>query len=451
MTTDPEIVAEVRSSRFGANRLYRDAGSVAFSSTANAVLGAGFWLVAAKIFPPQQLGVMTAVLAVIVATGIVVSSGVGDAYAALLPAVGAARPRVYRRGQRVFYILAVLTGIGSALAVSTSLAAVRWSVGVAVLVIVGVVAWSAFSLQNITLMALGRARLLPAVNIATSLCKIALLPLLAITLNRHSVELAFVISAIAAVLVLQPMIARIINTGKELPSTATIPEDRAVGEFNRLVVQTVLQWTLRGAFAVTPFMVTVFAGAKAGALFALSFSIVQPLDFIVAAMCASLVVHASSTPEQATTMARAILIRAAALVAVGSVILVAALPEVLRLLNPEYAEMGATSVIAVLCIGSLIRVLYAVWYALQRSRRKLRVPVTLNLVTTGTLFAILPVLCATYGALGGALAMLISQSVLSVGAAIHLVVNHFRSAASPNAGRHRKDKSPSLATAKSSG
>lgn len=83
---------------FGAKRLNRDAVLMAFSSVANAALGMVFWAFAAKVFKPEQLGVMTAVLSVIVSVSLVVAAGVGDAYTALLPAVGPARRSVFRRG-----------------------------------------------------------------------------------------------------------------------------------------------------------------------------------------------------------------------------------------------------------------------------------------------------------------------------------------------------------------
>src|SRR4051812_5457844 len=104
-TQQPDL--HQRASSFDTKRINRDAGFIAVSSAANAALGAGFWAIAARYFPPEELGVMTAVLAVIVSAGLMVAAGVGDAYTALLPAVGSARPSVYRRGQRIWFGLAL--------------------------------------------------------------------------------------------------------------------------------------------------------------------------------------------------------------------------------------------------------------------------------------------------------------------------------------------------------
>jgi O-antigen/teichoic acid export membrane protein len=420
MTAGSDIRTDRNASRFGARRVHRDAGAMALSSVANAALGLAFWAFAARFIVPAELGVMTAVLAVVVSVGGVVAVGVGDAYTALLPAVGAARPRVYRRGQRVFVALAVTAGAFGALAATTLLREVRGSVPVAALVAVGVVAWAYFNLQNSTMMAIGRASGVPTTNIVLGLAKIILLPALAFLVGWHSVELAVVIATASIVLVMRPLITRIITTGDGLPPNATISEDGAVPEFHRVVARTLALSALGvGVIMLAPFLVTVSAGPTQGALFALSFSVVSTFDFIAASMAVSLVVHASSAPEQAATMARGILVRAGAVTILGTAGLVAVAPTALRILNPQYGELGAFAVISVLCAATVIRAPYIVWSALQQSRRALRLPLMFNAVTAALLLIVMPSLCDTFGAVGGALAVLVHQAALTAAAGVH--------------------------------
>lgn len=413
-------------SRFGAQRLYRDAGSMATSSIANGVLGIAFWALAAKMFPPEQLGVMTAVLAVIMSVGVVVSTGVGDAYTALLPAVGNDRPHFYKRGQRVFFGLAGVSGIVAAICTITWLTEVHRSVAVGALVAVGTLVWATASLQNATLAALGRAQWLPAVNIALSLGKIALLPLLALTWNWHPVEVSSVVAAAVMVLVMRRAIVRVINSNVDLPASA-IPAGSSAAAFNTFVAQTILSsGVTMGAFLVTPFLVSVFADAKQGALFALSLSIVQALDLLGAALSMSLVVHASSSPEHAGAMARAIMIRIVLLTTIGAAVIIAVAPIGLRLLNPEYGALGATYVIAVLAVGGVLRCTYQVWCGLQRARRKMTAPLVLNVTTAIVLLATMPGLCGAYGALGGAVALLLASLAMTLGIVVHFEVSRHR-------------------------
>jgi O-antigen/teichoic acid export membrane protein len=413
-------------SRFGAQRLYRDAVSLATSSVVNAVLGIAFWALAAKLFPPEKLGVMTAVLAVIVSVGVVVSAGVGDAYTALLPAVGTDRPHFYKRGQRVFFGLAFAGGIAAAMCTTSWLTEVHRSASVAALVAIGTVVWATASLQNATLAALGRAQWLPAVNVALSVGKMALLPLLAVTLDWHPVELSAVLSATAVMLVVRRVIVRTINSSDDLPAS-TGPDSLSASKFNTFVAQTFLSSGVSmGAFLVTPFLVSVFADTKQGALFALSLSIVQALDLLGAALSMSLAVHASSSPQEASAMARAIMVRIVFLAGIGSAVIIAVAPIGLRLLNPQYGAMGATHVIAVLAVGAVLRCTYQVWSGLQRARRRMAAPLVVNVIAATTLLATMPGLCASYGALGGAVALMLASLAMTLGIVVHFEVSRQR-------------------------
>jgi O-antigen/teichoic acid export membrane protein len=424
MPGESETIAAERASRFGIQRVHRDAGAMALSSIANAALGAAFWAFAAKFISPQQLGVMTAVLAVIVAVGGVLASGIGDAYTALLPAAGMARQRVYRRGQRVFMVLGTAAAVIGAVATVLVLPEVKDSAGVALVVAIGIVLWAAFNLQNCTMISIGRATWVPAASLVLGVGKIVLLPVLAFMVGWHSVELAVVIAIGVIVAVLRPAIGRIIATGDGLSAVATMSEELALAEFSRVVVRTIALSALGlGVLTLTPFLVTVFAGPSQGALFALAFAIVSTIDFVAASMAVSLVVHGASAPEHAGAMARTILLRAAALTIVGTVALIALVPTALRMLNPAYGEMGALPTIVILCAATVSRVAYIVWAALQQSRRKLRMPLIFNVLAAVLLFAIMPSLCHAYGAVGGASAVLIHQVVLSVLAGVHLLIS----------------------------
>ncbi|PXX03208.1 O-antigen/teichoic acid export membrane protein [Mycolicibacterium moriokaense] len=413
-------------SRFGAKRLYRDAGSMASSSVASGLLGAAFWALSARIFPPAELGVMTAVMAVITATGVVVAAGVGDAYTALLPAVGSARVRLYRRGQRMFWIIASIGGVGAAAGTVLLLTEVRGSIGVALLVAFGVLVWSAVNVQSSALVALGRARWLPGANLLTGLVKIGLLPLLAITLRWHAVELAFLIATTGMVVVLGPVIWKVVNSATDLPP-ATLSEDAALGMFNGFFAQSIASSGLNfGVLTLSPFLVTAFADPEQGALFALVFSIVQTLDVVGMAMALSLVVHASSAPDDAWSMARSVLIKTVLLTVAGALFLIVLAPPALRLLDPAYGALGVTDVVRVLCAVCVVRTVYTVWSALQRSHRNIAAPLRFNVAFAVMLPVLVVTLCRPYGALGGAFALLLAQSALSGAAGIHLLISRRR-------------------------
>jgi O-antigen/teichoic acid export membrane protein len=238
--------------------------------------------------------------------------------------------------------------------------------------------------------------------------------------------LSAVLTAAAVILVMRRAIVRTINSGDDLPGS-TVPDGLSAAKFNTFVAQTIFSSGVSmGAFLITPFLVSVYADTKQGALFALSLSIVQALDLLGAALSMSLAVHASSSPQEAGAMARAILIRIVLVAGIGSVVIIAVAPTGLRLLNPQYGAMGAAHVIAVLAAGAVLRCTYRVWSGLQRARRRMTAPLVLNVIATTVLLATMPGLCHTYGALGGAVALLLASLAMTLGIVVHFEVSRRR-------------------------
>lgn len=197
--------------------------------------------------------------------------------------------------------------------------------------------------------------------------------------------------------------------------------------FNGFFAQSIASSGLNfGVLTLSPFLVTAISGPEQGALFALALSIVQALDLIGMAMAVSLVVHASSSPGAAWAMARAVLLRTVAFTVTGAVVMIGLAPTALRLLDPAYGAMGATSVIATLCAVCVVRTVYTVWSGLQRARRNIKAPLQFNLVFAIAVPALLFEFCPEHGALGGGVAVLLAQSALSGAAAAHLIVNYRR-------------------------
>jgi len=405
-----------------AKRLYKDAGSLAFSSLAAAVFGAAFWAIAARIYPPEQVGVMTAVLAVINALGTVLAAASGDSFTALLPAVGSSRYQLYRFGFRRHLILSTIGGLGGAGVTIWLLPQVRGSAAVAALVFAGTLAYSTLLLQNLTLLAVGHAKLVPVSNIGASAGRIVILLLLSVFIDWHTVEVSFVVSAALVVAVFWRPLNRFVRTASNLPQTLSMPLPTAIAEFNSLSIRVMLM----AAFSVgipflSPFLATLYSGPADGALFAICMTLALLIDFITTAMSASLVVHAASSPEDGGRMARGVFVRAVSIAIVASVGLAVVVPWVLPLLNSSYANMGILPFIVVLCSASVIRVFYEVWAELHRSRREMFAPLTVNIVSAVVFFGSMPILATRYGALGCAFAVVILRSVNSVGAGLWIL------------------------------
>ena len=408
--------------RYGAQRLFRDAGWMTAATVGSAVFGAAFWALAARIYPPAQMGVATAIIAVINAVGAVVASVAGDPYTALFPAVGSARRQIYRLGRRRQWMLSSVAGLVSGIAVIWLLPEVRGSLAVGALVAIGVVVWSSSYVQYKALIAVGQARWTPVSQVLISLGRVLLLPLFVVTIGWHSPELAFIASAAVVVIVFMRPISRFVSSPDGWPAEATLSDEQAVKTFKKLSTQMVVNAALAwGPPFVSPFVVTVIAGPTQGAFFALCFTFTQLIDIVTGALSWSLAVHASSQPEQSRSMARTVLIRMVGIAILGFICLFFVVPVALPWLNPQYGGMKIGEVIALLCAASVARCFYQAWSDLQLSRRKMLQPLIANVVGAIALFSLMPYFANTYGAVGGAAAFLALRLAGAFSAGIFLL------------------------------
>ena len=411
------------SPRFGASRVLRDAASLGTSSIVNAAFGLATWAITAHLIAPAQLGVMTAVLAAITAPALAVATTIGGTYTSLLPAVGSARPAIFRRGQRLFLVSSVIGGVIAGLATIAWIDGVHGSLPVFALVVVGTVLLGTLLLQGTILPAIGRASWVITMMFTMNVLKICMLITFATTFFWHSFELATVVSAGLVAVTLVPFINRIIRTSNSLPSTSSLTQHEAIKEFDRFVIRLFFIVLFSYAtFAFTPFLVTAFGGPRAGALFALALSVAQTLDLLSSAMGTSLAVHASAEPETATAMARTVLVRSLAVTAAGAVAITLSISTILRFLNPEYLSMGAVGVTAVLCLGPVVRTFFVTWWGLERARRRLRPTLIVSLLGAVVCLTTVPVLSSRYGALGGAAGITLAYCALSLGAMVHTLI-----------------------------
>jgi O-antigen/teichoic acid export membrane protein len=380
------------------------------------------WAIAAHLIAPASLGVMTAVLAAITTPAIAVATMIGDAYTALLPAVGRARSTIFRRGQRLFLASSALGGLIGGVATIIAIDEVRHSLAVCVLVVCGTMLVCASMLQNSVLAAIGRARWLVVVTATSNLLRVTMLCAFALTFQWHSLELATVISAGLVAVAVSPTIRRIIYTSNSLPDNASLSPEESISEFNKFIPRSFVSTMLGYAiFYFTPFLVTAFSNSTEGALFALALPVAQTIDLISTSMGTSLVVHGATEPGEASAMARSVMKRAIPIAALAAVCLAVAAPVVLRFLNPVYGSLGAFGTIAVLCLASVVRVPFSIWAALQRSRRNLRPSIMVTFVGAVVVAISVPMLSRELGAIGGSLGVLAAYTVLLSGAVVHML------------------------------
>lgn len=404
-------------------RLRRDAAWFASSSLVNAMFGVVSVAISARLVEPHALGTMYAVLALVLTPAVAIASPLGDAFNSVLPGAGARRADVVRHALRIFLVGSVATGLVAAAVAVATLDHDGNPLALAALVLVGVLVFGGYLLENALFGATGRAHLLLATTLGMNVVKVALLFVLARAAGWHSLELSVLLSAGVVVVLALPFASRATRA-----SASSRPEDPRLAspagarrEFDRYIVR--VFFVIFFSFAVTsitPLLVTTWATPAAGALIAISLPAVQALDLVGSSLATSLVVHASTADRaDATSMARTMLVRSFVVVGGGAVVIGVAAPRILDLVNPTYRELGSGQVLAVLCAASVVRVGFTTWAGLQRARRDLRSVVVVSGVSAVVAVTGIGLLAPPFGGVGAAWALLGATCTLSLGAGLH--------------------------------
>lgn len=384
-------------------------------------IGFLFWVVAARVVPPEVLGVDTAVFGIVTAAAAIAASGFGDALLVMLPVAGRSRRRLLRTA--VLATLAV-AGIGGGVAV-VLVAAVRPldALGV-VLVLAAVVCWSLFVLKDPILQATGRARAGAILNTVVNVVKLAALPVCALLLAPQGAVLISAVGAAAlAVLIAYSVLIRRALRANHEPAGA----DWFAANRGTFALFSIRAGIASGAYMAVPFalpfLVTTLSGPGDGAVFAICFQLVLVLDLIALAVGASFSTHTALAGE-ARSLALGVWLRVLAVVGACAVVLVAVAPILLLLLGEHYLASDGFVVIAILSGAAVIRTAYEIWSASLRAQHRAIPGMVFAIVHAAVLLAGGIAAIPAFGAVGAALAVAVATTVLSVAGAIGLLHAH---------------------------
>ncbi len=412
-------------------RMYRDAAALVGTAGLTAAVGLIFWAVAARLIEPTRLGIDTAIISLVTATASACAVGVGNAFTALLPVAGALLRQRLWQGYRLVLGAALVLGTLAAVVGAFTLAGpLATPVGM-LSVVVAVVVWSLFVVQDAALTGMGQAIWLPWENVGVSLAKLAMLVSL-VSATTHPATVATVVPAAVAVVVvtgfLVPLAARrrLNDTAVSLPPTGDDPAPGLLAASSAAVMRV---FALRdglasalslGVLMLLPFVVTSVAGPQEGAVFGICLSLTIGLDLISAGMGVSLTVHAADRPEQARDIAFAVWRRLVLVVAAAALCLAALAPLILSFLGPTYVNSGGVVIIAVLALTSVVRTVFIIWASLQRALRHTGLLLALNTAVAATMLPLVIGLAHSFGAVGAATGVAVAQVLLSLVVCAHL-------------------------------
>lgn len=396
--------------------LLRSAYSLLANTAVTSILGMGFWVAAARLYPTVDVGRDTVLISVMIELSTICQLNMGNGIARFLPDLGRQSARALGAVYGLTGFVALIVGAVFVLVaphLSHQLSYLGSETTLALGFVLTLILWGAFTLQDAALTAVRQAPWIPVENGLFGVLKLAALPLLLAVSAIHGIFLAW---ALPMALLLIPV--NLLVFLRAIPGHAAggTRESSIARIGPRRVVRFLAQDYLASIFTqatltVLPLLVIATLGATQSAYFAMPFTIVLAFDTFAYSACSSLVVEATLEQESLRSLTVVFARRVLTLLMPAAALLAVAAPLVMLPFGRVYAEHGAGALRLLLC-GSVFRAVTALFSAVSRAQgRGIRlglVELALLVLVLGSAFP----LAHSYGIEGVAAAWLIANAII---------------------------------------
>jgi O-antigen/teichoic acid export membrane protein len=404
--------------------LTRNGYALVMSAALTSALGLLFWIVAARLYTAEQVGLGGALLAALLTIGNMAQLNLGNVLNRFLPVAGA------RTGKLVGYSYAL--GVAAAIAISGGfvLAAGSIAPGLAFLAadpltaawfVSATAVWTLFVLQDSVLAGLRQSAWIPLENAMAAVAKIGILLVLAGTTLLGSgiffawiAPLPIIVAAFTAVI----FVRLVPLNNPQVEPTAGLSMRGLARFFGWDYAGTVAMML---ALGVAPLLVLNMAGAEALADYHLAWTISYSLYLIGRSMGISLLAEGAADRNRIAALAADALVHTLLLLTGALVIVIAGAPLIMSLFGQRYLAEGVDllRILALSCLPWSFNTLYL---AVARANGSLLTVAIAQIATLILALGIGTPLLLLMGAKGMGAAWLAAHSLVAVGIAIHLIV-----------------------------
>ena len=401
--------------------LLRNGYALMANTALTAALGLGYWVLAARLFPPSAVGAgSAAVSAVLFVAGVSQLNFMG-AITRFLPVAG--------RRSAALLVGAYAAAATCALVFGTvAVVSARWwapddsplrtNPGFGVLFVVAAMGWTVFVLQDSALTALRRARWVPVENGVFGAAKVVML----LALAGGSATAIFASWTLPAVLCTLPvsylLFRRLLPEHVAVhPEPSPLLRPRAVARFvggdyvGSIFTQALL--------TLMPLLVVAIVGSTGGAWFYVPWVVATTIDLLPGNLATSLIVESSHDEGRLAEYARTVLRRILTLVVPLVAVTVVFAPWLLLPFGGDYSSQSAT-VLRLLAAATLPRVVSTLYAGVCRVQRRVgriaAVQAAQAVLVLGAAAALVP----SMGIAGAGLASLIGQVLVAAAVLPHL-------------------------------
>ncbi|MER6620891.1 lipopolysaccharide biosynthesis protein [Streptomyces sp. NPDC000931] len=398
----------------GSDSLFKNAYFLMLSTGVSAVLGLGFWLVAARHYSEDAVGQGSAAIAAMRLLASITAT-------TMIGAVVRFVPRAGRETGRLVWGVYLASSVVVTLAAGVFLLTLdQWGPSYAplgtpvagALFVAACVAWALLTLQDGVLTGLRKAEWVPAGNAVFSVGKLALLAVFASTLPVLGIFVSWAVAIAFSTLPLGWLIFR-----RLIPRQAAADHDveppglRSMGRF--LAGDSLGALFSLAMINLLPVMVAVRFSAAENGYFYVAYTVGGTMEFMAINMASSLTAHASHDPRQLADGVRGALRRMTLLLVPVVAVLVVFAPRILTPFDADYAEHGST-VLRLLALGALPRVVVELYIGVLRVQGRTGVLAALQGAMCALVLGSAAVLFTPAGIAGAGWAVLISMTLIAV-------------------------------------
>ncbi|TIC79369.1 hypothetical protein [Nocardioides sp. GY 10127] len=380
------------------------------ATAVTSVLGLVFWAVAARSYDTAEVGRSSAVISAATLLATLAQLNLGNVFGRFLPAALDRQRRMVATGTGAVLLMAVLLGSGYALMPASAPLLEGRAERLALPLVVAVLA--VFALQDLVLVAVGRAVWVPVEGLLFATAKLGLLLAVAPLWPRGGILVAWVLPATVAVGVVSALLLPLRVLGRpgdgpprgRLPGRRTLRESVAA-EYATGLVSTAVPFVL-------PLLVVHRLGLEANAWFSLPWMAATALNLLLWNIASAMLVRGASRPGEpaSTSPARSSLTLALAVGTAGAVTLWLGGDLLLSLVGAEYAEQSRW-MLRLAASAAPATAVVVVWTTLARlGHRLVPLVVAQTLLGVGTI-AGAAWLLGPLGITGVGLAYLVTQVV----------------------------------------
>jgi O-antigen/teichoic acid export membrane protein len=396
--------------------LYQSAYAWLFSTTASAVLGILYWVVAARFYAAEVVGVNAAIISALIFLSGISQLNLTSVLLRFIPSAGRRTGQLIAGSYGLSLLAAALLGLIGWLVIQAwpgAFSFMEVTPSFVPLFILSVMVWCIFNLQDSALTGLRATIWVPIENVTYGLLKIIVLVLFAETWPTYGIFISWVAPLLLVIIPLNMLIfRRLVPRHVEVRRGAAAP----------LIPRQLLNYLGGNYFGslftlasmrLLPIIVAAQVSPAENAYFYLAWTMAGSLKLVAINMTSSLTVEGAADQTALAKHSHRFLLTLVSLFVPVLLVMVAATPYLLHLSGGDYAAEG-TAVLRLLTLSVLPAVVTAVYLSLARAQNQTR-----GIILVQGAFCLLSLLTAAIavnlsGITGVGYALIASEAIIAV-------------------------------------